>query len=155
MEPKKGLTVKTPKTLAEKQAAMRDHSMSFIEKKLMRKAIESMSGISNKLHCLPHHLKISMRVKANNDLQLLVVNTENELYADVTEDAAALQENFPIFLEMIERLQKVIGSLAIFWKTDADNVQFLAWMDGMGGKLICQIQPITGLHSREIIKLTK
>lgn len=141
--------------LIKKQAELHNKSMNIMEKKLLRKAIESMHPIATTLECLPYQLSISMQLKENNDLQLIVANTVNGLYADVTHDAQAMQHEFPVFQELCERLQEIIIDLAKFWGTSRSNVQFVCWLDGMGGKLIGHVKPKKGFPKDQLISLSE
>lgn len=138
--------------LENKQRALQKTGMNWIQKKFLKKVLGNMGLISRDMGCKITACVVNFKIADNNDVDMFITNTENPRTANVTAQAKAMQDEYPLAVEMVEGIKEQLKDLAAFWDTPENNLVFKAWTDG--GKIKAEIRPEKGFPASEVITLS-
>lgn len=141
--------------LNEKQKALHKSGLNLFEKKMLRQALGSLGAIALHLDCPIDGciINISIPEDGAREVAIVISNHVNGNTADATHTADELRDQHPLFVDLFDKLMKIIRECAEFWKTEDSNIVFQVWSEENTQKLISIVKPRTGFPESEKMHL--
>jgi len=134
-----------------KRKTLHNVGLNFIQKKLLRKILANLGSVSLALGCKITSCIISVQPQDKDNYNILVKNSENSRFIDITQTAEEMSEAHPLAKTFFKKILVIIDECVEFWNTPVNNIEFIAWTEGTQVK--AAIKPIQGFKDYEKIDL--